>query len=100
MNRALRALVVVAVLISTGGCKPAPEAESAPGTEALPGTASSPQSIAYAGWPLLTAKPVPVVRQLWLLCSIPDENHPLVKESKRLGPHATPAIRVYANSVA
>jgi hypothetical protein len=47
----------------------------------------------YAGWAAMTAEPIRVPAALFALCGTPPEE-------MQLGPHFTPAIKVYANPVA
>jgi hypothetical protein len=88
MTCTLGRLAAVVIAFSLGGCGPGPEAPPPKAPTAL---------IDYAGWPQLTLKPIPVARRSWALCSGPDQDDPTMK---KLGPHAAPAIRIYANPVA
>lgn len=91
--RISHALAVV-VLVPFAGCAPAPEAQTSSGQ------APSSLSLNYAGWPVLTAKPIPVAVETWSYCRPPSPDDLAEKERKRLGPHFVPAIRVYANPAA
>jgi hypothetical protein len=58
------------------------------------------ENIDYKGWASLTRKPIPVAASGWRYCRAPGPDSDYAKESKKYGPHFSPAIRVLANPAA
>jgi hypothetical protein len=90
MRRLILLLSALTLLPCLAGCPslpPEPPAQAAGGID-------------YAGWPLLTRKPIPVAAAGWMYCRAPGPDGEYTKQSKKYGPHFSPAIRVFANPAA
>jgi hypothetical protein len=93
MRRMMLLLSSAALLPILAGCPAPPPPEPPPATRSVNG-------LDYKTWPQLTPKPVPVAVTAWQDCRAPDPDSEFAKQSKKYGPHFSPAVRVFANPVA